>query len=145
MLPLDLAAAPRLRPSRPRRRHQGLAEGDSPLRGGVGQASRAAPPPEEQTKGEKLFAELSAAVEEVPRRERKSCEWIRGGTWRLVDQRNALRKQDWLSMVEGRRLGRRIRASFQSNHDYRALQAGHTIMANLAEDKVKAAWGHLRA
>ena len=73
-------------------------------------------------------------MEEVPRRERKDCDWIRDGTWRLVDQRNSLRKQGRLSMVQGRRLGRRIRASFQSDRNYRALQAGHAIMANLGED-----------
>ena len=66
------------------------------------------PPPEEQTKGEKLFAELCATVEEVPRRERKDLDWVRDGTWRLVDQRNSLRKQGRLSIVQGRRLGRRI-------------------------------------
>ena len=102
------------------------------------------PPPEEQTKGEKLFAELSAAVEEVPRRERKSCEWIRDGTWRLLDQRASLRKQGRLLMVQGQRLGRRIRASFQSDRDYRALQAGHAIMADLGDNKVMAAWGRRR-
>ena len=61
-----------------------------------------------------------------------------------MDQRASLRKQDRLSMVQGRRLGRRIRASFQSDRDYRALQAGRSIMANLGEDKITGAWGHLR-
>ena len=64
MLPLDPAAAPRLRPPRPRRRHQGPSGGDSPLRGRA--------------------------------------------------------------------------------RDYRALQAGDVIMANLGEDKIMAAWGNLR-
>ena len=48
-------------------------------------------------------------------------------------------------MVQGRRLGRRIRTSFKSDRDYCALQAGHAVMANLTEDKVKMAWGQLRA
>ena len=89
--------------------------------------------------------ELVTLLEEVPWRERKSCGWIRDGTWRLLDQRSALRKQGRLTMVQGRRLGRRIRASLQSDRDYRALQAGHAIMANLADDNIKAAWEHLRA
>ena len=42
-------------------------------------------------------------------------------------------------MVQDRRLGRCIRASFQSDRDYHALQAGHAIMANLGEDEVMAA------
>ena len=84
-------------------------------------------------------------MEEVPRRERKSCDWIRDGTWWLVDQRNSLRKQGRLSMVQGQRLGQRIRVSLQSDCDYRALQTGHAIMASLVDDKVKAVWEHFRA
>ena len=84
-------------------------------------------------------------MEEVPRRERKSNKWIRGGTWRILDQHSSLRKQSKLSMAQGRCLGRRIGALFQSNRDYCAIQAGHAVMANLKDDKVKAAWGNLRA
>ena len=71
--------------------------------------------------------------------------WIRDDTWRLLDQYSFLCKQGNLSMVQGRRLGRLIRASFQGDCDYRALQAGHTVMANLKDDKVEATWRHLRA
>ena len=76
-----------------------------------------------------FFAELSAAMEEVPRRERKSFGWILDGTWRLMDQRASLCKQGRLSMIQGR---------------HRALRAGHAIMASPEEDKIMAAWGHLR-
>ena len=75
--------------------------------------------PEKQTEGERPFAELTAAVEEVPRREQKSNKWICDGTWRLLDRRSSLRKQGRLSMVQGRRLGQRIRALFQGDRDYR--------------------------
>ena len=48
------------------------------------------PTPEEQTEGEKMFAELVATVEELLRRERKHLDWIRPGTWALIDQRASL-------------------------------------------------------
>ena len=47
-------------------------------------------------------------------------------------------------MVKGRRLGRRIKASLQSNRDHRALQAGHSIMGHLGDMEVRKAWGVLR-
>ena len=47
-------------------------------------------------------------------------------------------------MVEGRRLGRRIKASLQSDRDHRALQAGHSIMGHLGDMEVRKAWGVLR-
>ena len=102
------------------------------------------PPPEEQSKGEKMFADLVAAVEEVPRRERKCNEWIHGGAWALVNQRSSLQKQGKLSMVEGRRLGRHIKALLQSDRDNRALQAGHTIMVHLGDKEERKALGALR-
>ena len=83
-------------------------------------------------------------IEELPRRERKHLDWIRPGMWALIDQRASLRKQGALTMVEGRRLGRRIKASLQSDRDHRALQAGHSIMGHLGDMEVRKTWGVLR-
>ena len=61
-LPLAPAAAPRLGPPRPRRRHQGAAGGDSPLRGGAGQAACAAPPAGGTDRGGKTFCGVGRFV-----------------------------------------------------------------------------------
>ena len=40
-----------------------------------------------------MFEELAGTVADVPKREHLDHDWIRGGTWKLVDQRATLRKE----------------------------------------------------
>jgi len=92
-----------------------------------------------------MFEELVEAVEEAPKRERPDHDWIRGGTWKLIDQRANLRKQKALSQAEGRRLTRRIHKAFAEDRKERALWAGHAIMAFLKDGDSRGAYGTLRA
>ena len=92
-----------------------------------------------------MLEELVEAVAAPPKRERPDHDWIRGGTWKLVDQRAALRKEGRLTQAEGRRLTRRIHKAFNDNRKERALQAGHSIMASLKDGDWRAGYGTLRA
>ena len=44
-----------------------------------------------------MLEELVEAVAAPPKHERPDHDWIRVGTWKLVDQRSALRKEGRLS------------------------------------------------
>ena len=103
------------------------------------------PPPRPMLEGDAMLEELVKAVAVPPKRERPDHDWIRGGTWKLVDQRLALRKEGRLSQAEGRRLIRRIHKAFNEDRKERALQAGHSIMASLKDGDWRAGYGTLRA
>ena len=92
-----------------------------------------------------MFEELVAVVEEVPKRDRPDHDWIRGGTWALVDQRSSLRKQGALTQAEGRRLARLIKQAFREDRKERARVAGEAIMVALLDGKAREAWGISRA
>ena len=81
------------------------------------------PPPRPMLEGDAMLEELVEAVAAPPKRERPDHDWIRGGTWKMVDQRAALRKAGRLSQAEGRRLTRRIHKAFSDDRKERALQA----------------------
>ena len=44
-----------------------------------------APPPRPMREGDAMLEELVEAVVAPPKRERPDHEWIRGGTWKLID------------------------------------------------------------
>ena len=92
-----------------------------------------------------MFEELAEAVGEVPKRERPDHDWIRGGTWKLIDERATLRKEGNLTQAEGRRLTRRIHKSLNDDRRERALRAGHAIMAALRDGDWRKGYGTLRA
>ena len=104
-----------------------------------------APPPRPLTEGDAMFEELAEAVGEVPKRERPDHDWIRGGTWKLIDERATLRKEGNLTQAEGRRLTRRIHKSLNDDRRERALRAGHAIMAALRDGDWRKGYGTLRA
>ena len=92
-----------------------------------------------------MFEELVAAVEELPKKERPSHDWIRPGTWAFIDERASRRKHGTLTRSEGRRIKRRINKALAADRLERALQAGHAIMAHLEAGKLREAWGVARA
>ena len=102
------------------------------------------PPSEEQTDSEATFAHLVAIKEKVEHRERAANEWIRPGTWVLINQRVTFRKEGNLSMAEGRRLNRAIKAALKADRVERTRRAGEAVMGHLASGEVKEAWRTLR-
>ena len=92
-----------------------------------------------------MFEELVEEVAELPKRERPGNDWIRPGTWALVDERASKRKQGALTQAEGRRLTRAIHKAFAEDRKLRAARAGHEIIAYLEAMEYRKAWGTLRA
>ena len=92
-----------------------------------------------------MFEELVEEVAELPKRERPGSDWIRPGTWALVDERASKRKQGALTQAEGRRLTRAIHKAFAEDRKLRAARAGHEIIAYLEAQEYRKAWGTLRA
>ena len=92
-----------------------------------------------------MLETLVEEVEEPEKRDRPDHEWIRGGTWKLIDERASRRKQGTLTQAEGRRLSRRIHHALKEDRKERARKAGEEIMAALNEGSSKRAYGVLRA
>ena len=74
--------------------------------------------------GEAMFEELRKACQRPERRELPDNAWIRPGTWSLIDRKAELRKANRVSYSEGRKLGRKIRASLKADKIERARRVG---------------------
>ena len=103
------------------------------------------PPPRPMTEGDTMLEELVDTLEAPGKRDRPDHEWIRGGTWALIDERASRRKQGTLTQAQGRRLSRRIRQALKQDRRERARKAGEEIMGALADGSSKRAYGILRA
>ena len=57
-----------------------------------------------------------------------------------MDQRTSLRREGRLSQKEGRRLGRKIRASLKEDRRERARRAGEKPMMHLLKGEVRESW-----
>ena len=88
---------------------------------------------------------LVEAVKEPQKRDRPDHDWIRGGTWKLIDERASRRKQGTLTQAQGRRLSRRIHRALREDRKERARRAGKEIMAALGECSSRRAYGVLQA
>ena len=97
------------------------------------------------TEGDTMLEELVDTLEAPGKRDRPDHEWIRGGTWALIDERASRRKQGTLTQAQGRRLSRRIRQALKQDRRERARKAGEEIMGALADGSSKRAYGILRA
>ena len=75
------------------------------------------------------------------RREREANNWIRPGTWLLIDQRISLLRECRLSQMEGRTLGRAIWAALKQDCRERARKAGEKLMMHLEKGKIGEACG----
>ena len=97
-----------------------------------------------RTEGEAMFEELQLLQPMVPVRERHTHDWIREGTWIIVDRRAALRKQNKLPRAEGRALTRKIHASLKLDRIERARRAGEELMKNIGSGCIRDAWRGLQ-
>ena len=93
-----------------------------------------------RTEGKAAFAVLQDKVEPTPRREWPVNNWIRPGTWALIDQRAAMRRAEKLTQRMGRRAGRKIQASLKLARIERARKCGERIMGHLEDGDAKEAW-----
>jgi len=90
-----------------------------------------------RTEGEAMFEELQLLQPMVPVRERHTHDWIREGTWIIVDRRAALRKQNKLPRAEGRALTRKIHASLKLDRIERARRAGEELMKEIGSGCIR--------
>ena len=105
-----------------------------------------APTGDNRTELDIIFAELKERIPKVGPRELKRNAWISEGTWQLIDQRIALRRQRRGDQQMCRGLGRRIKASLKEDRRRRAAEAGEQIEAciNHRNPDWKEAWGILK-
>ena len=97
-----------------------------------------------RTEGEAEFEELQGKVETPPRREWPVYNWIRPGTWALIDQHAAIRRAGKLTRRMGRRAGHKIKASLKLDRIKRARKFGERIMEHLVAGDAKETWHSLQ-
>ena len=88
-----------------------------------------------------------AALPPLSTPEIRSKSWISEASWRLVDQKNALRRLPGsTNLTEYRRLIRSLKASLKGDRKQRAATAGALAEAELNQDppRIKQAWNIIR-
>ena len=78
-------------------------------------------------------------VKQTPR-EYKENQWIRPGTWTLVDQRAGARITGDLTQSLRRNLSRRIEASLKADRIERARKVGQSLMGHIQAGNMQEAW-----
>ena len=78
----------------------------------------------DQTEGGQMFETLKSKVPKPEQRQDYESNWIRPGTWVLVDQRVTFRKEGRLAMAKGRWLNHQIKAALKADHIERTRRTG---------------------
>ena len=97
-----------------------------------------------RTELEGAFETLVEAVQPQTVRERPRASWISAATWKLVDKRTALRREDNLPQAAARVLGRAIKASLKEDRKKRAEKAATEVEGYLAAGELQEAWRTLK-
>ena len=97
------------------------------------------PPTTEQTEGEQMCETPKSKVPKPEQWQDYDCQWIRPGTWVIVDQKVNFRKGGYLTMAEGRRLNRQIKASLKADRIKRIPRTGEALMGSLTSSDFKEA------
>ena len=99
-----------------------------------------------QTRADALFQSLTDAIPApVPATKRAWQSWISDETWRMVDERSALRRRPNHDRAEARRLDRRIQQALRADRKRRAAAAGEAIQASLTQRDYRGAWNRVKA
>ena len=88
-----------------------------------------------------------AALPPLSTPEQRSKSWISEASWRIVDQKNALRRLPGpTNQIEYRRLTRSLKSSLKEDRKRRAATAGALAEAELNHDPphIKEAWNVIR-
>ena len=89
---------------------------------------------------EDMFCTLQAAIDKPEKRKWPENNWIRPGTWALIDRRGSKRKQGTLVQHEGRKLSREIKRALKADRIERARRAGEEVVLLMADGKAKESW-----
>jgi hypothetical protein len=92
-----------------------------------------------QSKEDALFEELKGFIARRPVQVRKWNTWISTDTWRLVDQKAALRQSTMFSEQEKNRLQMLIHCSIREDGKKRTERVGRGIEGLLGQGKVQGA------
>ena len=86
-----------------------------------------------------------ATLPPIPKVEQQSKSWVFDAPWRIIDQKNVLRRLPGrLNQIVSRHLTRRLKASFIEDRKRRATTAGALVEAELDQGKIKEAWNVIR-
>jgi hypothetical protein len=92
------------------------------------------------TEAENAVEVLQGTVVKPAPREFKNNQWIRPGTWTLVDQRAGERRAGNLTQAMRRDLSRQIAASLKADRVERARRVGESLMGHLQAGDAREAW-----
>ena len=92
------------------------------------------------TEGEDAVEVLQSTVVKPTPREFKENQWIRPGTWVLVDQRAGARVAGDLTQTMRRNLNRKIAASLKADRIERARKVGESLMGHILAGDMREAW-----
>ena len=93
-----------------------------------------------------LCKDIETAAKPAPREIRQGprSSWISDDTWRIVDQKNALRRLPGNNQAEYRRLNRRLKSALSSDRKRRCAAAGEAAEAELSVGNTREAWKIVR-
>ena len=96
---------------------------------------------------DRLFQELKEAMPRPTRPTRRRNAWISDATWRLIDQKSAMRRRHGVgySPAALRRLSRRIASSLRADRKRRVEEAGAAVEDAMGANDHKGAWELARA
>jgi hypothetical protein len=94
-----------------------------------------------------LFQEIETAAKPTPSDIRKGprSSWISDATWRIVDQKNAVRRLPGNNQAEYRRLDRRLQVALTGDRKRRCAAAGAAAEAELSNGNTREAWQIVRS
>jgi len=89
---------------------------------------------------EKAYAKLAKLIPKADPWDCVDNNWIRAGTWSLIDERARLQQNGELGNGIARRMSRKIKASLKEDRVERAQKVGEAVSVHLAKGEVKKAW-----
>ena len=94
-----------------------------------------------------LYQEIETAAKPTPSDIRKGprSSWISDATWRIVDQKNAVRRLPGNNQAEYRRLNRRLQVALTGDRKRRCAAAGAAAEAELSNGNTREAWQIVRS
>ena len=104
------------------------------------------PPPAEPSQTDTLFAALRRAVPKPAPQEARRNAWISAETWRLVNERVAIRRDLRYCQADRRRLGKEIGKSLSKDWRRRTEEAGAAVEDLMKADPplIQEAWHRLQ-
>ena len=85
----------------------------------------------------KAYAKLAKLIPKADSRDLVSNDWIRVGTWSLIDERARLQQNGKLGNEMTQKIRRKIQASLKEDLVEQAQKVGKAVLGHLAKGDVK--------